>query len=176
MKTFSELPLLPQLKHNLAQLNIITPTEIQEKAFEQLLTNEKVDFHGQAQTGTGKTLAFGIPLLQSINPSNKSVQALVVAPTRELVLQICDSLKAAARGMDIYIDSIYGGVSIEAQIRSLKKGVHIVVGTPGRLNDHLHRKTLNLKTLKTLVLDEADIMLDMGFKEEIDEILTYIPN
>jgi ATP-dependent RNA helicase DeaD len=175
MTQFKDFPLLQPIQKALDTLGFTQPTDIQVKAFQHLLTPEKVDFHGQAQTGTGKTLAFGIPLIQSVNPQDKSVQALVVAPTRELVVQICDSLKSVARDMGIYIEPIYGGMSMEAQIRCLKRGTHIVVGTPGRLNDHLRRKTLSLKNLRTLVLDEADIMLDMGFKEEIDEILAYAP-
>lgn len=175
MATFNDFPLHTIIQRNLAEHGLTNPTEIQEKAFAHLLTAEKIDFHGQAQTGTGKTLAFGIPLIQSINPQDNKTQALVVAPTRELVLQICESLKKVAAGMGVYVEPIYGGVSLEAQMRALKRGVHIVVGTPGRLNDHLRRKTLWLGSLRTLVLDEADIMLDMGFKEEIDEILAYVP-
>ncbi len=172
---FKDFPLLPAIQKSLDSLGFTQPTEIQVKAFELLLTPEKVDFHGQAQTGTGKTLAFGIPLIQAVNAQDKATQALIVAPTRELVVQICDSLRSVAKEMGIYIEPIYGGMSMESQMRLLRRGVHIVVGTPGRLNDHLRRRTLSLKTLRTLVLDEADIMLDMGFKEEIDEILAHAP-
>lgn len=175
MNTFKELSLSPEITRALETLGFETPTEIQSKAIPILLQKEQIDFHGQAQTGTGKTLAFGIPLLQTIQPSEKHVQALIVAPTRELVLQICQSLRSVGQYMNLTIEPIYGGVSMHEQISALRRGVHIVVGTPGRLNDHLRRKTLQLKTLKTLVLDEADIMLDMGFKEEVDEILTYAP-
>lgn len=175
-RTFKNLDLAPNIAKALDTLGFLKPTEIQSKAIPMLLTSEKVDFHGQAQTGTGKTLAFGIPLIQTINESNSTTQALIVAPTRELVVQICQSLKSVAQYMNISIESVYGGVSMEDQIRALRKGAHIIVGTPGRLNDHLRRKTLNLQTLKTLVLDEADIMLDMGFKEEVDEILKYASN
>jgi ATP-dependent RNA helicase DeaD len=176
IKTFNQYPLHDQIQKNLAQAGLTNPTEIQEKAFQSLLSaTGPIDFHGQAQTGTGKTLAFGIPLIQGINQADSTTQALIVAPTRELVLQICDSLKVVARNLNVVVEPIYGGVSIENQMRQLKRGVQIVVGTPGRLNDHLRRKTLNLKTLKTLVLDEADIMLDMGFKEEIDEIMAFAP-
>lgn len=173
---FKDYSLLnPSIQKALDSLGLVTPTKIQEKAFSVLLSTPKVDFHGQAQTGTGKTLAFGIPLIQSLDVSNRTPQALVVAPTRELVMQICESLQAVAKFMPITIEPIYGGVSIEHQMHVLRRGVHIVVGTPGRLNDHLRRKTLSLKGLRTLVLDEADIMLDMGFKEEIDEILKFSP-
>ncbi len=175
MKSFKELALAPQIANALQKLGFETPTEIQAKAIPLLLDAKNIDIHGQAQTGTGKTLAFGIPLIQNIDVNNRTVQGLIVAPTRELVVQICQSLRSVAQEMNIEIAPIYGGVSMEEQIRLLKRGVHIVVGTPGRLNDHLRRKILNLKSLTTLVLDEADIMLDMGFKEEVDEILKCAP-
>jgi len=174
--TFKDFGLLPEIQKALDKLGFVSPTEIQAKAIPALLSREKVDLHGQAQTGTGKTLAFGIPLLHRIERGNKQTQALVIAPTRELALQICDSIRPLAESAGISVDAIYGGASLEAQMRNLRRGVQIVVGTPGRLNDHLRRKTLNLKEVKTLVLDEADIMLDMGFKEEIDEILEFMPN
>lgn len=174
MNTFKELNLAPSLEKILDDLGFTEPTEIQQKAIPLLLTHKKVDFHGQAQTGTGKTLAFGIPLLHKIESSSKTPQALIVAPTRELAVQIKDSIAALARAMNIRIEAIYGGVSMDEQISALKRGCHIVVGTPGRLNDHLRRKTLSVSEVKTLVLDEADIMLDMGFKEEVDEILHYV--
>jgi len=173
MNEFIKLGITENIIKALSEAGFTSPTEIQAKAIPTLIANEKVDFHGQAQTGTGKTLAFGIPLLQKIDLQDKSVQALVIAPTRELVLQIVESLSFAAKFYDnLKIAPIYGGVDIERQIRQLKKGIHIVVGTPGRLNDHIRRRNLKLNNLKTLVLDEADIMLDMGFKEEIDFILS----
>lgn len=175
MNTFKELNLDPTLQKALDTLGFVTPTEIQKKAIPLLLANKRVDFHGQAQTGTGKTLAFGIPLLHRIDPSKKAPQALIVAPTRELALQIKESINALARSLDIRVEAIYGGVSMDDQTYALKRGCHVVVGTPGRLNDHLRRKTLSLATVQTLVLDEADIMLDMGFKEEVDEILRFVP-
>ena len=172
---FNDLPINPEIVKALNALEITHPTEIQSKVIPTLLENTQQDIHGQAQTGTGKTLAFGIPLVHHINRDSSDVQALIVAPTRELALQICQSLKAIAEPLGISMAPIYGGVSITDQFRALKKGVHIIVGTPGRLNDHLKRGSLSLRNLKTLVLDEADIMLDMGFKEEVDEILTYAP-
>lgn len=176
MTSFKDFPLLPQIQKALDTLQFTTPTEIQEKALASLLApGQKVDFHGQAQTGTGKTLAFGIPIIQTIDLENKAPQALIVAPTRELVNQICESLRSVAQFSGVSIEPVYGGMSMERQMRELRRGVQIVVGTPGRLNDHLRRKTLNLKNLRTLVLDEADIMLDMGFKEEVDEILQFAP-
>lgn len=175
MNTFNEMPLLPAIKKSLDSLGFTTPTEIQAKAIPLLLENPQSDVHAQAQTGTGKTLAFGIPLLQAIDPSKKAVQGLVIAPTRELVLQIYESLKDVSRESGIIIEPIYGGMSIDRQVSSIKRGAQIIIGTPGRLNDHLRRKTLSLQSLKVLVLDEADIMLDMGFKEEIDVILNQAP-
>ncbi len=176
ISSFSDIPLIATLKRALEELGFTKPTEIQAKAIPQLLETKNVDFHGQAQTGTGKTLAFGLPLLHHIDASNKQVQALIVAPTRELVVQIAESLQQVAKYSSIKITTIYGGVSMQDQLRALKNdGVQVIVGTPGRLNDHLRRKTLKLSVLQTIVLDEADIMLDMGFKEEIDEILNNCP-
>jgi len=174
-ETFKDFPLASPIQQVLDELGFTEPTEIQKKAFPVLMESPRIDFHGQAQTGTGKTLAFGIPLLHRIDKSKKHVQALVVAPTRELASQIKDNMAPFARAMDIRIEVIYGGVSMEAQTQALRRGCHIVVGTPGRLNDHLRRGTLSVAYSQTLVLDEADIMLDMGFKEEVDEILTYAP-
>lgn len=175
MMKFKELALNSSIQTTLETLGFTEPTEIQRKAIPLLLEATKIDFHGQAQTGTGKTLAFGLPLLQRLDKNIKKPQALVVAPTRELSVQIAESLKPFAQALGLYIENIYGGVSIEAQIRTLNRGVHIVVGTPGRLNDLVRRGSLNLDNIKTLVLDEADIMLDMGFKEEVDEILNEVP-
>lgn len=175
MSTFKDLNLHPDIQAALDKLGFTQPTEIQKKAIPLLNSATKINFHGQAQTGTGKTLAFGIPLLERIDLTKKIPQALVVAPTRELAVQIYDSLNKIARDLGVTMSVIYGGVSMEEQIRALKRGVQIVVGTPGRLNDHLRRKTLNPENIKTLVLDEADIMLDMGFKEEVDEILNVLP-
>jgi ATP-dependent RNA helicase DeaD len=175
MNEFKSLPLLPTIQNTLEALNFTTLTEVQSKAIPLLLEQPQQDFHGQAQTGTGKTLAFGIPLLQAIDPSAKRVQGLIVAPTRELVLQIYESLRNVSRGTGIAIEAVYGGMSIDRQIASIKRGAQIIVGTPGRLNDHLRRNTLSLDNLATLVLDEADLMLDMGFREEVDKIMSYAP-
>ena len=175
MNNFKELNLLPEIQKIIESLGFTEPTEIQAKAIPILLEKDKVDFHGQAQTGTGKTLAFGLPLLHRIDKNSKLTQALIISPTRELAEQIKDSLTPFCKALNISIEAIYGGTSMENQIRKLRNGLQIVVGTPGRINDHLRRKTLNLSNLKTLILDEADIMLDMGFKEEIDEILKFTP-
>lgn len=175
MKKFADLPLLPEIQSALTALNFTTPTEIQQKVIPVLIENPYQDVHAQAQTGTGKTVAFGIPLLHAIDPKVKAVQALVMAPTRELVLQIYESLKDVSRGLNISIVPVFGGMPIDRQIASIKRGAQIVVGTPGRINDHLRRKTLSLKKVKTFVLDEADIMLDMGFRQEIDTIFDAMP-
>src|SRR3989339_1036898 len=174
MKKFTDFPLLPEIQKSLDSLGFTEPTEIQEKVIPFLISTPR-DIHAQAQTGTGKTIAFGIPLLHLVDPASKNVQALIVAPTRELVLQIYEHLKDVSRGTSIVIEPVYGGMPINQQISNIKRGAQIIVGTPGRLNDHLRRKTLSLKNLKVLVLDEADIMLDMGFKEEIDGILHCAP-
>lgn len=174
MTTFKELSLSADIQKALDALGFEQPTEIQAKAIPLLLTGKKVDMFGQAQTGTGKTFAFGIPLLHQIDPNTRHVQALIVAPTRELVTQIRDSLRQLTKFMPgISIEAIYGGSSMPEQMRALKKGIHIVVGTPGRLIDHLNRRSLTLDNLSTLILDEADTMLDMGFKDEVDEIMSY---
>ncbi len=175
MTTFKDLNLLPNIQKSLDELGFTEPTEIQKIAIPLLLSEKHIDFHGQAQTGTGKTLAFGIPLLQRLDLSKNVPQALIIAPTRELAVQIYESISHIAKKIPVKIAVIYGGVSLEEQKRTLKRGVHIVIGTPGRLIDHSKRKTLSFKDIRTLVLDEADIMLEMGFKEDIDTILSYLP-
>lgn len=173
--SFDTYPLNAALQKVLAEQGFVEPTEIQAQVIPLLLEKTSLDMHGQAQTGTGKTLAFGLPLLHRIDVAKRAVQGLVIAPTRELAVQIHESLQPFARAMGIVSLPVYGGVSMERQISALRKGVHLVIGTPGRINDHLNRGTLQLGEAKTLVLDEADIMLDMGFREEVDEILGYMP-
>jgi ATP-dependent RNA helicase DeaD len=172
--TFKELGLRPEIVTILDNLEFTIPTEIQSKAIPVLINTPKIDFLGQAQTGTGKTLAFGLPLIQSIDKTLKHVQAIIVAPTRELALQITQSLRTIAQPLSIVVEPIVGGMSMTEQIKSLKRTVHIVVATPGRVNDHVRRRTLKLDQATTLILDEADIMLDMGFKEEVDEIIQNV--
>lgn len=148
---------------------------IQVKAIPKML--EGVDLIGQAQTGTGKTAAFGIPLLQKIDPKKRGVQALVLCPTRELAIQASEELRKFAKYMsDIRVLPIYGGQDINKQIRSLKGNIKIVVGTPGRVMDHIRRRTLKLTAIETVVLDEADEMLNMGFREDMETILFQIEN
>ncbi len=175
MATFKDLNIAPDILAILEQLGFTQPTEIQEKAIPLLLSSKEIDFHGQAQTGTGKTFAFGIPLLQKVDKELKAPQGLVIAPTRELAVQIYESLAKISQKTGVKIAVIYGGVSMQDQIRELKKGAQIIIGTPGRLNDHLRKKTLSPASINTLVLDEADIMLDMGFKDEIEEIIKFLP-
>ena len=175
MATFKDLSIAPDILAVLEELGYTQPTEIQEKAIPLVLVAKEIDFHGQAQTGTGKTLAFGIPLLQRIDKTKLVPQGLVVAPTRELAVQIYESLSKIGKKIGVKIAVIYGGVSMEDQLRELKRGVHVIIGTPGRLNDHLRKKTLAPDAINTLVLDEADIMLDMGFKDDIEEIMKFLP-
>lgn len=133
------------------------------------------DIIGQAHTGTGKTAAFGIPLLEMLDYSSKKVQALILCPTRELAVQVAREIAAlASNRKEIEVLAIYGGQSIERQINTLKKGIQVVVGTPGRIMDHMRRKTLKLDDTKFVVLDEADEMLNMGFLEDIRYILSHV--
>ena len=172
MSTFSKLGITEALIKGLVENNIFDPTEIQEKSIPFLL-REGFDFIGQAQTGTGKTMAFGLPLLQKIDTTSSAVQALILCPTRELGQQIAKQLFRVARynPSRIFVEAVYGGEPIEIQIRNLNRPTHIVVATPGRLMDLLERKAISLKDIKTGVLDEADEMLSMGFKANIDTIL-----
>ena len=171
MNAFEELGLKEELLRAIADLGFETPTPIQQKAIPILLSGT-TDFVGLAQTGTGKTAAFGIPLLQLIDVSQKHPQALIVCPTRELCLQICNDLQDYKKYLKGAIaEPVYGGASIIMQIRALKKGVHIVVATPGRLIDMIERKAIDLEKVKYVVLDEADEMLNMGFREDIDFVL-----
>ena len=158
-----------------AALGFVTPTTIQEKAIPVLLSGT-TDFIGLAQTGTGKTAAFGLPLLQLVEASDKFPQALVVCPTRELCMQIVNEMESFKKGMTgINLVAVYGGTPIGGQIREIKRGVQIVVATPGRLIDLIERKAVNLEQIKYVVLDEADEMLNMGFQDDIEFILKNTP-
>lgn len=177
MATFKELGLSDELLQVLEELKFETPTEIQEKALEHLLSYS-TDFIGLAQTGTGKTAAFGLPLLEKINPKDQYTQALILAPTRELGMQIYDQLlKFGKYKKKVKQLVVYGGASIVNQIKDLKKTPrHIITATPGRLRDLIRRNVIDLSRLKLIILDEADEMLNMGFKEEIDDILSNTPD
>ncbi|MFN3840227.1 MAG: DEAD/DEAH box helicase [Cyclobacteriaceae bacterium] len=175
MKSFQALGLSRELTQAVELIGFETPTPIQEKAIPLLLKNDR-DFIGLAQTGTGKTAAFGLPLLELVDDQLTSTQALILAPTRELGLQIVSDLENFTENFKaLNIVAIYGGASISEQIRKVKRGAQIIVATPGRLIDMIGRKAVNLSTIRFVVLDEADEMLNMGFKEDIDEILSKTP-
>ena len=172
MKNFSDIKLNENIAKSLDELGFISPTPIQSKTI-PLLLDTKQDLIGAAQTGTGKTAAFGIPSIHLTDISDKSVQSLILCPTRELCIQITKDLKKYSKYVKgIQIVSVYGGASMETQIRALKKGSQIVVGTPGRTKDMIKRKKLSLGSIDRVVLDEADEMLSMGFKEDLDFILS----
>lgn len=176
MNEFEGLGLNEPLVKAVSELGFTSPTPIQSKAIPVLLSGTK-DFVGLAQTGTGKTAAFGLPLLQLIDPSQKYPQVLIVCPTRELCLQICNDIAEFKKYLrSVQVEAVYGGASILMQMRALKKGVHIVVATPGRLIDMIERKAIDLDKVKYVVLDEADEMLNMGFRDDIDFVLKNTVN
>ncbi|MGI6432768.1 MAG: DEAD/DEAH box helicase [Sphaerochaetaceae bacterium] len=174
LEQFSRLGLSSQTINALVQKGFTAPTPIQEACIPLLLQNE-VDVVGKAQTGTGKTAAFALPILEIVEPSVTAVQALILLPTRELALQVASEIDSLQGNRNLSLLAVYGGSSIEMQIRRLNKGVHVVVGTPGRVLDHLKRGTLVFDRLQFVVLDEADEMLNMGFIEEIEAILEKTP-
>ncbi len=175
MKDFEKLGLSQPLVENIETLGFITPTEIQAQAIPKLLEDNR-DFVGLAQTGTGKTAAFGLPLLDLVDTSIFKTQALILAPTRELCLQISKELiQFGSHTQKLKIKSVYGGTDIVRQMREIKRGAHIIVATPGRLRDLLRRRAVDISEIGYVILDEADEMLNMGFKEEIDDILKNTP-
>jgi len=169
---FDELGLNESVLHAIQDLKFEHPSDIQQKAIPVVL--EGFDIIGQAQTGTGKTLAFGAPILSRMEKGNGKIQAIIMSPTRELAVQVSEELQRIAKHERIKILPIYGGQSIDRQISALKRGVDIVVGTPGRLLDHIRKGTLKLANAKFLVLDEADEMLNMGFIEDIESIISNL--
>ena len=172
--TFEELGLCPEIERAVRFMGFEEASPIQTKAIPAIISGK--DIIGQAQTGTGKTAAFGIPLLQKIDPKNKKLQAIVLCPTRELAIQVADEIRNLAKYMHgIKILPIYGGQDIVKQIRSLKNGTQLVIGTPGRVMDHMRRKTVKMDHIHTVVLDEADEMLNMGFRDDIETILSGVP-
>src|SRR5665647_883352 len=174
-KTFSELGLNDAMLKALKDVGYETPSSIQAATIPPLLAGR--DVVGLAQTGTGKTAAFALPILSRLDLSQKSPQALVLAPTRELALQVCEAFeKYAAHMGGVHVLPVYGGQGYGVQLSALRRGVHIVVGTPGRIMDHLEKGTLDLSQLKYLVLDEADEMLKMGFAEDVETILAQTPD
>ena len=172
--TFKELGVNSNYIKGLNELGIKYPTEIQERTISVLL-NKKTDFIGLAQTGTGKTAAYGLPVLNTINADSPLIQALILSPTRELAQQIKKQLFKFTKYIDdkIFLEAVYGGEKIDKQITRLKRPTHIVIATPGRLIDLIERDIINLRNVKTLILDEADEMLNMGFKQDLNKILKY---
>nr|WP_306811062.1 DEAD/DEAH box helicase [Irregularibacter muris] len=173
MKNFGVLGINREMSATLAKNGIKEPTPIQVKTIPVLMKG--LDVIAQAQTGTGKTLAFMLPIIEKIDANKPFIQALIVTPTRELAIQITSEAKKLVANKDIKILSAYGGQDVEGQIRKLKKDIHIVIGTPGRLLDHLRRKTINIGKVSMLVLDEADQMLHMGFLNEVEDIIRQTP-
>lgn len=171
---FEDLGLCPEIMKAVKNMGFEEASPIQAKAIPAML--EGKDIIGQAQTGTGKTAAFGIPLLEKIDPKNKKLQAIVLCPTRELAIQVAEEIRNLAKYMHaIKALPIYGGQEIVKQIRSLKSGTQLIIGTPGRVMDHMRRKTVKMENVHTVVLDEADEMLNMGFREDIETILEGVP-
>lgn len=173
---YTELALDDSIQKAIAEMGFVEPTPVQEKVIPKIIAGSG-DIIVLAQTGTGKTAAFGLPLMQTLQTKNKNPEAIILCPTRELCIQITKDLTAYAKYSEsIRMVSVYGGSSIENQISKLKRGVQIVVATPGRLNDLIRRRRIVLKDIKTVILDEADEMLNMGFQEELDVILSHIPS
>lgn len=173
LKTFAEFGLEPKVLQAITELGFEEATPIQSQSIPIALTG--ADLIGQAQTGTGKTAAFGIPLISKINREDEKILALIMAPTRELAIQVSEEIGKLSRFKGLRSLAIYGGQDIGRQIRGLKKKPQIIIGTPGRLLDHINRKTIRLDDVQTVVLDEADEMLDMGFMEDIQSILKLVP-
>ena len=174
MISFKELGLSPQIQQALDELGFDEPTPIQDQAIPELLGGH--DVIGQAQTGTGKTAAFGLPLLQYLDPDNDEVQAVVLTPTRELCIQVTQALRSYAEHLDIEIVAVFGGAPIKSQQAQLRSGAHVVVATVGRMMDLMSRRSLVLTAARYIVLDEADEMLDLGFIEDVEKILRMCPS
>lgn len=171
---FEELGLCPEIEKAVKYMGFEEASPIQAKAIPIIMQGK--DIIGQAQTGTGKTAAFGIPLLEKINPKNKNLQGIILCPTRELAIQVADEIRNLGKYMHgIKVLPIYGGQEIVKQIRSLKAGTQLIIGTPGRVMDHMRRKTIKMDEVHSVVLDEADEMLNMGFREDIETILKGVP-
>lgn len=172
---FNELNLCEEILRAVEEMGFKTPSEIQEKSIPLLL--EGKDVIGRSQTGTGKTAAFGIPAIQRVTRENRGVEVLILCPTRELAMQACEEIRKFSRYMPwVKPCAVYGGSSMDRQIMDLRRGANIVVGTPGRVMDHIDRRTLKLDGLREIILDEADEMLNMGFREDIETILKSVPD
>ncbi|HKI66930.1 MAG TPA: DEAD/DEAH box helicase [Solirubrobacterales bacterium] len=174
MSAFNDLGLAPEIQQALDELGYEEPSPIQERAIPELLAGH--DVIGQAQTGTGKTAAFGLPLLQYIDPADDEVQAIVMTPTRELCIQVTQALRSYAEHLDIEIVAVFGGAPIKSQQSQLRAGAHVVVATVGRMMDLMSRRSLVLTAARYVVLDEADEMLDLGFIEDVEKILRMCPS
>ncbi len=174
MTTFKDLGLSPAIQQALDELGFVEPSPIQEQAIPELLAGH--DVIGQAQTGTGKTAAFGLPMLQYLDPDNDEVQAVVLTPTRELCIQVTQALRSYAEHLDIEIVAVFGGAPIRSQQSQLRSGAHVVVATVGRMMDLMSRRSLVLTAARFVVLDEADEMLDLGFIEDVEKILRMCPS
>lgn len=174
MNQFSEMPLHPDVLRAVSELGFQTPSPIQAQTL-PLLLGQDTDFIGLASTGTGKTAAFTLPMLERIDASKKGVQALVLCPTRELSLQVANQISLLGKYRNIKALPIYGGAGYDEQLYGLRKGMPVVVGTPGRLIDHLERGTLKLNDVRIVILDEADEMISMGFREAIEQLLSSVP-
>ena len=171
---FDELDLYPQVLRAIKEMGFEEATPIQSQAIPVVMSG--VDVIGQAQTGTGKTASFGIPVLHKVDPNKKKTQVIILSPTRELAIQVSEEIRKLSKYMHgIKVLAVYGGQDINRQIKALKGGAQIIIGTPGRVMDHLRRKTIRCEEVNTVVLDEADEMLNMGFREDIETILEYIP-
>ncbi|MFH1812144.1 MAG: DEAD/DEAH box helicase [Pseudomonadota bacterium] len=175
MSRFEEMTIHPKILKALADLGFTEPTPIQDQVIPLLLEAPR-DLVGQAQTGTGKTAAFGIPLLQHTEVTRRAPQALVICPTRELCVQVASDLRLLGKYLAVTVLDVYGGANIVPQIRALERGVHIIVATPGRLHDLIRRQKVDIRNVRMLVLDEADEMLNMGFQEDLDAILAHTPD
>ncbi|HKE16150.1 MAG TPA: DEAD/DEAH box helicase [Kofleriaceae bacterium] len=172
-RTFASMNLAPEIQQALGEMGYLTPMDVQVAVFQQVMDGH--DIMVQSRTGTGKTAAFGIPIAQRIAAESKGAQVLILAPTRELALQVSEELKRITRFKGVAVVPIYGGAPMKPQIDALQAGAQIVAGTPGRVLDHIRRKTLSTRDIRLLVLDECDEMLSMGFQEEIENILSYLP-
>lgn len=174
LNKFQKLGIRTEFAHTLRNYGILEPTPIQDRTIPVVLTGR--DVIAEAQTGTGKTLAFLLPILEKVDPQSKQIQALIVSPTRELALQTtAEAKKLVANAADIHVLPVYGGHDVEQQMKQLEGSVHVVIGTPGRLLDHLRRGTIALSDVNMLVLDEADQMLHMGFLDEVEQLLDATP-
>jgi len=172
-RSFESLALSPATLSSLEAKGYESPTPVQAEAIPKAMAGK--DLVVQSRTGTGKTAAFGIPIVEKVDPAQQAVQAVVLAPTRELAIQVAEEIAELGRGRGVKVQSVYGGDSMERQVEGIRAGAHVIAGTPGRVLDHLRRGTLDFKGVHFLVLDEADRMLDMGFAVEMGQIMEYVP-